>query len=111
GFTHLNLANNHANDFGPDGRQSTEVTLAANGLGTYGPLGRIVIDTVHRGQALTTIGVIGFTTYPFAYDLLDIPRSAAVVDSIRPLVDLLVVTFHGGAEGAAAQHVPFVAES
>jgi hypothetical protein len=111
GFTHLNLANNHANDFGPDGRQSTEVTLAANGLRTYGPLGRIVIDTVHRGQALTTIGVIGFTTYPFAYDLLNIPRSAAVVDSIRPLVDLLVVTFHGGAEGAAAQHVPFVAES
>jgi len=111
GFTHLNLANNHANDFGLDGRQSTEATLAATGLGTYGPLGQIVIDTVRRGEALTTVGVIGFTTYPFAYDLLDIPRSVAVVDSIRPLVDLLIVTFHGGAEGASAQHVPFVAES
>lgn len=111
GFTHLNLANNHANDFGLDGRRSTETTLASLGLATYGPLGRIVIDTVRRGGAMTTVGVIGFTTYPFAYDLLDIPASVAVVDSVRRLVDVLVVTFHGGAEGAAALHLPFAAES
>ena len=96
GFTHLNLANNHANDFGPAGRASTEPMLDSLGLRRYGPLGRIAIDTVRRGDSLTTVGLIGFTTYPFAYDLLDIARSAAVVDSLRPLVDLLVVTFHGG---------------
>jgi hypothetical protein len=111
GFTHLNLANNHANDFGLDGRRSTEATLAGLGLRPYGPLGQIVIDTIRRGDASTTVGVIGFTTYPFAYDLLDIPRSVAVVDSIRPTVDLLIVTFHGGAEGSAALHLPFAAES
>ena len=55
---------------------------------------------------MTTVGLIGFTTYPFAYDLLDIERSAAVVDSVRPLVDLLVVTFHGGAEGIARPALP-----
>jgi hypothetical protein len=102
GFTHLNLANNHANDFGPAGRASTEATLAGLGLTTYGPLGRIVIDSVRRRDSLTVVGVIGFTTYPFAYNLLDIPHSVAVVDSVRPLVDLLVVTFHGGTEGASA---------
>ena len=111
GFTHLNLANNHANDFGLDGRRSTEATLAGLGIGTYGPLGRLVIDTVRRGDAMTIVGVIGFTTYPFAYDLLDIPRSVAVVDSVRRLVDVLIVTFHGGAEGAVAVRVPFAAES
>ncbi len=111
GFTHLNLANNHANDFGLDGRRSTEATLASLGLATYGPLGRVVIDTIRHGDAVTTVGVIGFTTYPFAYDLLDIPGSAAAVDSLRRLVDVLVVTFHGGAEGAAALNVPFAAES
>jgi len=111
GFTHLNLANNHANDFGLDGRRSTEATLAAAGLTTYGPLGRIAVDTVRAGDAMTTVGVIGFATYPFAYDLLDIPRSVAVVDSLRRSVDLLVVTFHGGAEGSAALHLPFAAES
>jgi hypothetical protein len=69
------------------------------------------VDTIRRGDSLTTVGLIGFTTYPFAYDLLDIERSQAVVDSVRPLVDLLIVTFHGGAEGVHAQHTGEVAES
>ena len=111
GFTHLNLANNHANDLGPAGRASTERTLDSLGITFYGPLQRIVIDTVRRGDSLTTVGIIGFTTYPFAYDLLDIDRSAAVVDSIRPLVDLLLVTFHGGAEGVRALRTGEAAES
>lgn len=111
GFTHLNLANNHANDFGSDARVGTERLLDSLGLETYGPLGRIAVDSVRSGDSLTIVGLLGFATYPYAYDLLDIPRSAAVVDSIRPLVDLLLVTFHGGAEGSRALHVPEVAES
>lgn len=111
GFTHLNLANNHANDFGADARAETERILDSLGLHSYGPLGSIAMDTVRRGDSLTVVGLLGFATYSHAYDLLDIPRSAAVVDSIRGLVDLLVVTFHGGAEGARALHVPEVAES
>jgi hypothetical protein len=111
GFTHLNLANNHANDFGPAGRASTERILDSLGLRLYGPLGRIAMDTLRRGDSVSIVGLIGFTTYPYAYDLLDIARSAAVVDSIRPLVDLLVVTFHGGSEGARALHVGETAES
>ena len=111
GFTHLNLANNHANDFGPAGRASTERILDSLGLRLYGPLDRIAIDTVRRGDSVTTVGLVGFTTYPYAYDLLDIERSAAVVDSIRPLVDLLLVTFHGGTEGVRALHVGEAAES
>ena len=111
GFTHLNLANNHSNDLGPAGRESTERILDSLGMRLYGPLGKIAVDTIRRGDSLTTVGLIGFTTYPFAYDLLDIERSAAVVDSMRPLVDLLIVTFHGGAEGVSAQHTGEVAES
>lgn len=104
GFTHLNLANNHANDFGPAGRASTEQTLGELGLTTYGPLGNIAIDTVHRADSATVVGLVGFTTYAHSYDLLDIERSAMVVDSVRQMVDLLLVTFHGGAEGSDAVH-------
>jgi hypothetical protein len=111
GFTHLNLANNHASDFGDDARTATVRILDSLGLRTYGPIGSIAVDTVRRGDGLTTVGLVGFTTYPYAYDLLDIARSAAVVDSVRDLVDLLVVTFHGGAEGSKALHVPEAAES
>ncbi|HEU5039201.1 MAG TPA: CapA family protein [Gemmatimonadales bacterium] len=111
GFTHLNLANNHANDFGAEARTRTEAIFDSLGLRHYGPLGRVSMDTVRRGDSVTTVALIGFTTYPYAYDLLDIPRSAAVVDSLRPLADLVVVTFHGGAEGSRALHVPEAAES
>jgi hypothetical protein len=111
GFTHLNLANNHANDFGPEGRATTERILDSLGVRTYGPLGSIAVDTMRRGDSATVVGLVGFTTYPHSYDLLDVARSAAVVDSVRQLVDLLVVTFHGGAEGARALHVPQAAES
>jgi hypothetical protein len=111
GFTHMNLANNHANDLGPAGRQSTEETLRSLGVRLYGPLGMISVDTVARGDSLTAVGLVGFTTYPYAYNLLDIERSAAVVDSLRPMVDLLLVTFHGGAEGVKALHTGEAAES
>jgi hypothetical protein len=111
GFTHLNLANNHANDFGAEGRAATERILDSLGVRTYGPLGSIAVDTMRRGDSATVVGLVGFTTYAHSYDLLDIARSAAVVDSVRNLVDLLVVTFHGGGEGARALHVPEAAES
>lgn len=111
GFTHMNLANNHANDLGPAGRESTEQVLEGLGIRLYGPLGRITVDTIRRGDGRTTVGLIGFTTYPYAYNLLDLERSAAVVDSMRPLVDLLLVTFHGGAEGVKALRTSEVAES
>ena len=111
GFTHMNLANNHANDLGPTGRQSTETTLRELGIRLYGPLGQISVDTIRRGDSLTTVALVGFTTYPYAYNLLDIERSAEVVDSIRPMVDLLLVTFHGGTEGVKALRTGEAAES
>ena len=105
GFTHLGLANNHAHDYGMPGRSSTERTLDSLGIRWYGPLGYIALDTLRRGDSLTVVGVIGFATYPHSYDLLDVPASVEVVDSVRRLADLVVVTFHGGSEGATATRV------
>lgn len=105
GFTHLNLANNHSGDLGEAGRTSTVSILDSLGLMHYGPLGSIVLDTVERGDSASVIGLIGFSTYPFSYNLLELDNSTAVVDSVRKLADVLLVTFHGGAEGVDAQHV------
>jgi hypothetical protein len=106
GFTHLNLANNHANDYGFDWRRHTEGTLRELGMTPYGPLEEIAITPVFHDERMTLVGLVGFTTYPQAYNLLDLAHSIAVVDSVRPLVDVLVVTFHGGKEGAAAVRTP-----
>ena len=112
GFTHLNLANNHANDFGSDGPRhrpsGSSIRLACAPTARWAASRWIPAP---GRQLRPSSGLVGFTTYPHSYDLLDIARSAAVVDSVRALVDLLVVTFHGGAEGATALHVPEAAES
>lgn len=106
GFTHLNLANNHANDYGLDWRHHTEEALRGLDLTPYGPLDEIAITPVQHDDRTTLVGIIGFTTYPHAYDLLDLGHSVAVIDSVRPLVDVLVVTFHGGKEGPTAIRTP-----
>ena len=84
GIDAVSMANNHAGDMGPAGRETTEATFDSLGLTTYGPIGSIATDTLRQGDSVTVIGLVGFTTYPFAYSLLDIERSAAVVtDSKR----------------------------
>ncbi|MEO6068307.1 MAG: CapA family protein [Gemmatimonadales bacterium] len=128
GFTHLNLANNHASDLGLQGRIETSALLDTLGLQHYGILGEITIDTVraecevrsaefldastdtslrtsHFAPCNSVVALIGFTTYDFAYDLLQIERAKIVVDSIARLADVVVVTFHGGTEGKAAVRV------
>lgn len=106
GFTHLNLANNHSGDLGTAGRATTLETVRTLGLVPYGLTGSIALDTLTRGDSISTVALIGFATYPFAYNLLDLERSRAVVDSVRQLADVVIVTFHGGDEGSDALHVP-----
>lgn len=126
GFTTMNQANNHASDLGTAGRDETRQVMDSVGLQHYGILGEIAFDTVRTGdcglgtgddsaqssvrspQSLpctTVVAVVGFTTYEFAYNLLHIDSAKAVVDSVSKLADIVVVTFHGGAEGKRATHV------
>lgn len=110
GFTHLNLANNHANDYGLDTRRETESILRNLGITPYGPVDMVAITPVVRDGQYMLVGVVGFATYPHAYNLLDLAGSAAIVSEVRPLVDVLIVTFHGGKEGAAAVRTPSAPE-
>jgi len=102
GFTHVNLANNHANDFGPCWRRHTEDSFRAQGITPYGPRGMVAITPVFRDGRMTLVGLVGFSTYSFSYNLLDQEESRSIVSEVRPLVDVLVVTFHGGTEGKLA---------
>lgn len=102
GFTDLNLANNHAIDLGLAGRDETMRHLDSLGLRHYGPVGSIVFDTLFVGDTTRVVALVGFTTYPTAYNLLDLDASRAVVDSVRKGADIVVVTFHGGTEGDKA---------
>ncbi len=106
GITHVNLANNHANDFGPAGKASTAVTLAALGIRLYGAGGEVRVDTVSIGEKRLRVALIGFATSPGMRDVRDIAAARLAVAAARARADIVVVTMHAGAEGSRAIHVP-----
>jgi len=101
GFTVLNLANNHALDFGRQGQADTVAALDRAHLRHTGRPGEIAYVHVHD----VTIALLGFAPYPWAQSLLDIPAAQRLVGRAAERADLVVVTMHAGAEGSAYAHV------
>ncbi len=101
GFTVMGLANNHAMDFGAEGRASSRQVLDSMEIAHSGEIGDIARLTV-KGLK---IEVIAFATYPGAYNLLDLEEALQTIRAARAESHLVIVTFHGGAEGATHQHV------
>jgi hypothetical protein len=102
GFTAMGLANNHAMDFGLEGRASSRQVLDAMQIAHTGEVGDIARLTV-KGRK---VAIIAFATYPGAYNFLDLDESLKTISSLKTEgADLVIVGFHGGAEGATHQHV------
>ena len=102
GFSALNIANNHASDFGKEGVESTISTLGAAEIQPVG--GKAVATYIIKGRRIAVVGFFYFET-PYAYSLLNTVEAAKIVRSLKETNDLVVVSFHGGAEGSTAQHV------
>jgi Bacterial capsule synthesis protein PGA_cap len=102
GFTMMNLANNHALDYGAVGREQTIDALHAAHLAYDGLPGQIAVVQAGRVK----VAVIGCAPYPWAQSLLDIPAARALVLKARERADVVLVYMHAGAEGADADHVP-----
>jgi len=101
GFTVLNLANNHAYDFGAGGLRQTTDALAGVGLEWTGRPGQITVQKVGGIR----IAVVGFAPYPWAQSLTDIAAAKKLVRRAARSADVVVVTMHAGAEGSDRQHV------
>lgn len=97
----MGLANNHAMDFGQEGRTSSRQTLDALAIAHTGEAGDVARLTV-KGKK---VAVIAFATYPGAYNFLELDDALQTIRSLRAESDLVIVGFHGGAEGATHQHV------
>jgi len=102
GFDFLNLANNHAGDMGIKGRESTYKTLTEYDIKFAGtidyPTAIIEIKNVK-------FGLVGFAPNRGTLNLNDIETANAIVKELKSKVDFVIVSIHGGAEGAGAQHV------
>lgn len=115
GFDIFHLANNHILDFGPDGLFDTIATLdslALNYVGAGEDLDAafkpVLLERVFRGGEKLRFGFLGFslthpeeyyagknkpgTAFPFR------ARYIAALEALAPRVDIMVVSFHWGAE-------------
>ncbi len=101
GFAAMSVANNHAGDFGAEGRASTRAALDAAGIAHSGEPGDVARLEV-RGTRVT---LVAFATSEATHDLRDVEGAARLVAALAGEGGLVVVSFHGGAEGAGAQHV------
>ncbi|MEU9405308.1 CapA family protein [Streptomyces sp. NPDC048281] len=101
GFTVLNTANNHIDDFGAEGRSETFAALRAVNLPFTGRLGQITVQRV-RG---IRVALVGFAPDRGANDLTDIPAARRLTARAARMADVVVVTMHAGAEGSDRTHV------
>lgn len=109
GFDFVGLANNHINDFGEPGRQSTMATLRAAGLSHAGLKGKC--ETAYFDRHGLRVAFTQFGHGANNLDVTDLDELRRVVKNMRDSADIVVVAFHGGAEGTAHLHVPFKSET
>lgn len=101
GFDMLSLANNHARDFGEEGRDASMRALAEVGIAHSGREGDVAVVQVNDHD----IAMIAFAPNIGAHSLNDIGRAAELVAALAAQHGLVIVSFHGGAEGLEALHV------
>ena len=106
GLDVASLANNHSGDFGEAGRTATISALREAGIAAAG---------LTRGDARTAtlilgdgrrVGVAAFAPNAGTLSLNDVAGAEAIVRTLSANHDLVVVSFHGGAEGWGAVRVP-----
>ena len=100
------LANNHAMDFESDdplrdGRQSTIRLLDSLGVAWSGPAGTFA-SVEHEG---VRVAMAAYHAFDHSNYLNDEAGAALFIAQIAETHDVVVVSFHGGAEGGAV-HVP-----
>ena len=106
GFDVLSLANNHARDFGEEGRTSTMEALDAVGIhhsGREGDFASLVVSDLK-------VAVLAYAVTKESNMMLDYELAEATVAEYAADHDIVMVTFHGGAEGVDATNLPFAEE-
>lgn len=101
GFQLMNLANNHAKDFGTEGNRNTIEALEGAGLKYTGAEDQITTVEIKGIK----IAVIGFSPYAGANNLNDLAHTKTIVKQAKQAADLVVVQAHMGAEGVTRNHV------
>ena len=109
GFDVMSIANNHASDFGEAGRSSTRKTLDALGIKHAGS-NRVQFSTAYLDVRGVKVAFVGFAHNNIVPNVNDLDTARRLVTEADTKADIVVVSFHGGAEGTGAQNVPKTTE-
>lgn len=103
GFDVMSVANNHVGDFGDLGRSSTKKELETMGIEYAGlltcPKAIFTVDSI-------TYGFAAFSPNKGTCRITDIASAVKIVKELEDTADIVIVSFHGGAEGSKYQHMP-----
>lgn len=102
GFDILGVANNHVNDFGYEGRKNTARLLDELGIPFAGFADRPYV--IYPSEGLK-IGFTAFAPHTGTLDFKDYENAARIVEKMKSKADIVIVSFHSGAEGKDHQHV------
>lgn len=109
GFDYLSQANNHANDFGEEGIQSTEQCLTEQGILFSGIEGRTEWAVTERKGKKIGLCAFGHNSYTLKHT--DLETVGRIVDKLAAECDIVIVSVHGGAEGRTQSHLPQAGET
>ncbi len=103
GFDYLSIANNHSNDFGDEGIRQTMKNLDELGI-KYTGIKKLAETTIIEKDNLK-YGFVSFAPLSKTVDLNDYEYAAELIKSLKSKVDIVIVMFHGGAEGNGKEHL------
>ena len=103
------MANNHANDFGQEGILSTERMLQQEGIKFAGIEGRTETAVIERKGVRIGICAFGHNSYTLTHT--DLNTVSRILADLKQRSDIIVVSFHGGAEGRTKSHLPYGTET
>ena len=102
GIDMVSLANNHANDFGMEGKQNTMMLLDSAGI-AYAGLDEFPSCVVERDGL--RVGMTAFSPNRGSLQIADLAGVSRRVKELKATCDMVIVSFHGGAEGIDHRHV------
>lgn len=114
GYDYVGLANNHIYDFWEEAMTQTEDNLRKAGIGFSGakdPNGK----NAHQESFTKEIngkkyGFCAFGHEDYSLRTQDTATVRRIITALKRQCDIVIVCFHGGAEGSGAKHLPYETE-
>ncbi|MDR2293484.1 MAG: CapA family protein [Prevotellaceae bacterium] len=97
GYDLISIANNHMSDFGAPGRENTVKVLREAGL-NYAGLENVCETSIFEIDGIK-YGFCGFAPNTGTVKITNIENAKKTVTYLKSECDIVIVSFHGGAEG------------